>query len=442
VAYIIMSFFTEIKVLDEQGDLINSDNPFPVETPAFVSTANSTSTLLAADGIFTGTSEAINGYGIIYINAYSDVASATDGLEVQQSSDGTNWDHCDEFTIPAAQGKNFSINPYARYFRIRYINGPAPQAIFRLQTIFKVNGKSSSHRIADSIVSDDDAELTKAVLTGEAPSGTFYNAKVTEEGRLDVSSISEKIQIARGLIPGFEFIEKFGRNADIDIADAGQQIWSGGPSYGNWVAPTAPRIHNIVSTDANDTSGGTGARSLFIQGLDASWNPQSETVVMNGTTPVPTVGSYSIIHRMKVNSCGTAKSNIGVITATAQTDGTVTAEIPAGKGKTLMAIYGVRAGYSLYLEQIYSSLNASGSAAAWPGCILELRVIENADTSNSCEFVEHVWGLASRGNSSVSHEFKVSKVIAEKSIVFIDAESVTDDNSDISAGFDGYLIQD
>ena len=70
---------------------------------------------------------------------------------------------------------------------------------------------------------------------------------------------------------------------------------------------------------------------------------------------------------------------------------------------------------------------------------MELWVHKNSD-SNGVMVIEHVWGIASQGTSSSEHEFKVSKVIPEKSIVYIKCESVTQADSDISAGFDGYLI--
>lgn len=175
------------KVVDDSGVDISHSNPFHVQIPSTVSTNNSTTSTLGIGGIFTGTSDTINGDGIIYINVFSDQASATDGLEIQQSSDGINWDHSDCFTIPASSGKNYSINPYAKYFRIKYTNGAIAQTAFRLQVIFKSTGKPSSHRIQDSIIDDDDGELVKAVITGKNPSGTFVNFGATTAGNFKCS---------------------------------------------------------------------------------------------------------------------------------------------------------------------------------------------------------------------------------------------------------------
>lgn len=183
-----MTVLRKTYIADETtGDTAEVENGhLHVEIPPLVSTNNSTTATLGAGVSWTGTGEISNGYGIAYINVYSDVASATDGLAIEQSSDGTNWDHCDEFTIPAGSGKNFSINLYAHYFRIKYTNGASPQTAFRLQTVFKAQGKSSSHRIQDSIIEDDDAELVKSVITGESEiDQTFENVK-TYRGALQV----------------------------------------------------------------------------------------------------------------------------------------------------------------------------------------------------------------------------------------------------------------
>lgn len=126
---------------------------------------NSSTTPLGISGVFTGTWVNIVQAGIIYINTYSDQASTTDGLEIQQSSDGINIDHTDNFTVPAATGKNFAINPHAKYMRVKYTNNStSAQTVFRLQTIIKEFGLDSTHSIKETISTDDDARLRKSIL--------------------------------------------------------------------------------------------------------------------------------------------------------------------------------------------------------------------------------------------------------------------------------------
>ena len=173
---------------DEDQISINSSGQMEVVLSGKLCATNSTSTPLNADAVFTGTAEEITDYGYIFVSTYSNVASATDGLSVQQSTDGTNWDNTDDYTVPAATGKTYSFQPASRYFRVVYTNGGSDQTAFRLQTICKKTASlASSHRIQDNIVDEDDAELMKSVITGKNPQDTFVNFTATTAGNFKVS---------------------------------------------------------------------------------------------------------------------------------------------------------------------------------------------------------------------------------------------------------------
>lgn len=139
-----------------------------------VTPQNSSTTPLGAGGTFTGDWIQILNYGVVFVNVFTDQDSATDGLEIQQSSDGINADHGDVFTIPANIGKNFSINPYAQYMRVVYTNGATPQTAFRLQTLLKANSLASSHRLQDDLSTDDDATLTLSVPSVKVNDQNLY----------------------------------------------------------------------------------------------------------------------------------------------------------------------------------------------------------------------------------------------------------------------------
>ena len=171
---------------EKQDDIIAAINASGGE--GTVSDVNSSSTPLGSGAVFTGTSVETLRYSVIVVSVFSDKGSATDGLEIQQSVDDTNWDHTDCFTIPASTGKTFTFQPSAKYLRVVYTNGVDAQNSFRLQTTLKISYvKPSSHRIQDAIVSEDDAELTKAVITGLKDDGSFDNCSLTNKGQFKVS---------------------------------------------------------------------------------------------------------------------------------------------------------------------------------------------------------------------------------------------------------------
>lgn len=165
-----------------------------------VSTLNSTATPLGIGATFTGNAEEVKDISTISIFVFSNVASATDGLIVEWSSDGINWDDDDVFTIPASNGKFYTFGPEARYFRVRFVNGAIAQSSFRLQAILHpLSIKPSSHRVDAPIVDSDDAELTKSVITGKTNTGTYVNVGVTGAGSIQAANLVEA-ELERGTL--------------------------------------------------------------------------------------------------------------------------------------------------------------------------------------------------------------------------------------------------
>ena len=242
--------------------------------------------------------------------------------------------------------------------------------------------------------------------------------------------------VAVGDVPGSLHINKFGHNDDVDTGTVPETAWTQG---GIWAAPTAARTHQIVSADTDDSSSGTGARTIRIYGLDASWNAQTEDITMNGTTNVGTASTYTRIFRMAVLTAGSSMFNEGLITATADTDATITAAIEAQISITHMAVWTIPTGYTFYATDAFASIDRQG---ATQGAMAEFEfcVISGIDGATPVGTVVQTFALAVDGTSAINYKWVTPKVIPGPADVFIRVNYVSKDNTSVSCGFGGVYI--
>lgn len=86
---------------------------------------------------------------------------------------------------------------------------------------------------------------------------------------------------------------------------------------------------DVTSSSISDAAAGTGARTIRITGLDASYKFQSEDLTMNGQTIVQSVKTWTDVFGADVLTHGTGKSNAGDIhIVKTGTGGTYTTGVP------------------------------------------------------------------------------------------------------------------
>jgi hypothetical protein len=243
------------------------------------------------------------------------------------------------------------------------------------------------------------------------------------------------LEVSKGNVPKHSRVNKSGMNLDIDTGSFPEDLCEKG---GLWVAPTAARIHNIASSDANDTSAGTGARTIHIQGLDGSYALTSETITMNGTSNVATVNSYTIIFFMYIETAGSGLTNAGNIIATAQVDGTQTAQISIGNSsgnQTQMAIYQIPDGYKGYLNQ-WDAAMQQATASSFATVQLIIKPFGGVNRVRRFHYLNNF------GNSHELDTFIPPMQLNAKDLIFIRVSEVTNNNTSIQGGFDLTLVQD
>lgn len=97
-----------------------------------------------------------------------------------------------------------------------------------------------------------------------------------------------RLDVARGSYTGASTWNKFGYNSDLDNGVT-ETAWAPGGTY---AVPTTASTLTVVSSSTNDDSGGTGANTIYIIGIDANRDAQEELITMDGTTPVVTTTTW------------------------------------------------------------------------------------------------------------------------------------------------------
>jgi hypothetical protein len=195
-----------------------------------------------------------------------------------------------------------------------------------------------------------------------------------------ISSISRQgayepfeLQVSRGQIQGHTAFCQFGINTAVGTSN--ETVWIGSNTY---TFPSSASVLKISSSSADDASpSGTGARTVQIQGLNASYEPVVETVTLNGQTEVNTTNSYLRVNKMIVLTAGTGGTSVGNIYAGT---GTVTAGVPAVvvnqtgilANETESGFYTVPAGYTAFIN-MWTMSSGNTTADEWTRFTLRIR---------------------------------------------------------------------
>jgi hypothetical protein len=242
------------------------------------------------------------------------------------------------------------------------------------------------------------------------------------------------LQLARSQVYNHRHVFKYGFNATVTTSN--DTIWFEEGSY-TW-SSAAVKL-KISSDNAADDAASTGAKTVTVEGLDGNYAEISETVTMDGTTPVETDATFLRTHRMFVATAGTGLTNTGVIYAadTGDTYGTpgvpdtatgIRSTIGASEGQTLQAFYTVPAGYTAYLMQV-----SAGSVDGTNATTITLRTrVQGGAFRTKQKFIVF------KGTEVMRHEIPL--VIAEKTDIEMLGDAATG-TTDVAADFDLILVK-
>jgi len=231
-------------------------------------------------------------------------------------------------------------------------------------------------------------------------------------------------------------VNKFGYLLDIDAAGANEEVWSVTGAYTGFVAAAAET--SVVSGNAADDSGGTGALTIRVVGLTVSgstWVETSEDVTMDGETPVVMTGAFIRVYRAWVLTAGSSGTNVGAIQV--KHGATVLAEIPASYGQTLQACYTVPDvllnGSTIsrgFVTRWYGSIGAVQSAYA----TIALQTRDNGGAWRTRRIINIAEG------GSIDESLPLGESILAKTDIRIRVIYNGAANTTIAAGFDAELF--
>jgi hypothetical protein len=182
---------TTLSAINGKLPALAASGGLPVEvlqTDGFLDTGNCTTTTLGSGGVFTGTWKEVTNWNSVQVGVYSDKASATNGLNIQFSYDGTTVHHNHYYTYAGAStGISYAFALEFRYFRIVYTNTTSAQTVFKLQSILKASAaQASQYRLINSLDDETQASVTRSLIFGKTTGGGggYVDVKVNPSGAL------------------------------------------------------------------------------------------------------------------------------------------------------------------------------------------------------------------------------------------------------------------
>lgn len=223
-------------------------------------------------------------------------------------------------------------------------------------------------------------------------------------------------QAAFGTAPGVTYVNINGVNPAPTTTF--EVMWGESAAY----TPKTTAISSPIceSSSANDTSAGTGARTISVTGLNTSFARFTETVTLNGTTAVAmTTSNILFIDKITVATAGSGLVNAGIIqcgdtdagagdlTNPAQylpvSSATAIPAAGAGGGNVSQSfMYGVPANYTLICRNLtmstYLATTVIGIQAAVDGYTNSTGILKRYGAIN---------GNNAGGNAVTDHKYMV-----------------------------------
>lgn len=143
---------------------------------------------------------------------------------------------------------------------------------------------------------------------------------------------------ALGLVAGVKQVLLYGSNAAISTSS--ETLWSPGATYAQLTSAVA---FEAISSSANDTSAGTGVRTIEVDLVDGNFTETTVSVTLNGTSAVAITGTYIACNGMRALTAGSGAAAAGTIDIRTVSGSVVKSRIATGDGQSSCMFYTVPA---------------------------------------------------------------------------------------------------
>lgn len=246
------------------------------------------------------------------------------------------------------------------------------------------------------------------------------------------------IEVAKGTVLGHSLEFKFGRNPDIDTGSTPEDIWTYGGLYTYNDTPSIQYISSDTLTDLG--------MEITVQGLDADYNLQTLTVVLNGQNQTQIGTGETFVRVFRAFNSGAIPftgniliyddTNGGVVGGIPTDTTSIKAEIKADDQQTYMAIYTIPAGKTGYF--LGGAISLITNASASKSATVDLRLRRFGGVFRSSELVD----ISSTGTSNFSQDLHAlgPLKIPEKTDVLAQVRDVGANDTGVAAYFSILLV--
>jgi len=329
---------TPTTVIKSVGVGQEPNNSYSNSKSTGVDPSNSTIVALGSNEVFTGEWISTQGFHGVIVQASGTVDGQGGVLNLEFSNDMVNLTGGAGISIKVVDlttNRPNTVGVVDKFFRVKYVNNGIAQTTFSINTILSTERYDLTSNTKQILNDNEDVRLVRTVSDLNTDRNT-------------------------GLLSYEESKRKTGINNAVGISP--QAIWSYSE---NWIPNEISNEKLRVKSggNLNDTSDGSGARTIEVTFLDENLLEVTETLTLQGSSASATTSANCFrLNEGIVKTVGTyTGANTGDIVLEL-TGGNIMGNIAADIGNLHQAITTIPSNKTVYITDIYVSVGQSNSA--------------------------------------------------------------------------------